>query len=93
MFKSKSKKAEILSVCSGDELVYINDYLSLKSGKISKLFKFSNAFSCFFESLVNKGYSIKALRIKHIVLWIDKAELDFGNEYAIILPEIIMKKN
>lgn len=90
-FKDENKKKEILNARAGDELGFEDEYVYLKQGKIKKLFKLSKSFCSKLQSLCSKGYGIDKLYIKHILAWTDKTEAD-NKEYAIILPEIFLKK-
>lgn len=89
-FKNEMKKKEILSHVSGESLNYKNHNFFI-DGYDKELFRLSNKYVEYLEELTNKGYQIIESRIKYILSWFDKEDKE-KSEYAIILPEIILKK-
>ena len=77
---------------AGQKLIFKDDWFQINSVNL-KLFSFSRDFKeKIYFPLIEKGYSMIEARIKYIVRWHPKDDVDF-TEYNIILPVIKMSKN
>lgn len=87
-----NKKNAILNLHSGDTLILDGKYLYAHSvGKRFAAAMLSKAARETLNSLLTKGYRVQSARVRFVVAWRNQDETD-TNEYAIILPDILLEK-
>lgn len=84
----KGKKEQILKLRSGQLLCYDDGYLCLSSGE--RVVCISKKMREELQVWAEKGYDVKSAKTNFIVAWKGK---DANEETAVLLPELVLKKN
>ena len=84
----KGKKNQILQLRSGQPLFFDNGYMRLPSGE--RVACISNKVREELQGWAEKGYFVKNAKINFIVAWKGKEDTE---ETAVLLPELVLKKN
>ena len=86
----KERQYLIAGLYSGSNLqVDGDDLLTTYNGKLNSVARFSKAFKEKLNNLQMNGYRIDSASVKFVVYWRPKGE---DRDYAILLPELILKK-
>lgn len=87
----KDKKRTILALLSGQTLTLKGDtlYAEGRDKKVIPAARFSKAFSERFAAFADKGYCFESAQVRFVLSWKPKDE---DTEYAVMLPDIILKK-
>lgn len=90
-FINKRIKNLVDGLRSGEGLKIENDVIYTSSNQ--KICHFSNNFnSNILASFLAKGYEVTDAKIRNIVYWFDKENVESKEEWLIVLPTIYMKK-
>ena len=84
----KGKKEQILKLRSGQPLYFEDGYLRLLSG--DRVVCISNKMREELQGWAEKGYVVESAKINFIVAWKGKEDKE---ETAVLLPELVLKKN
>jgi ATP-dependent DNA helicase RecQ len=89
-FKRRAVAYAIKQMKSGDQLVQSQaDSSILETGGGDPVLKFSRAFEYRLNGFLDKGYYVKSLSVKYIVVWYDE---ETNRSYRVVLPEIMLGK-
>lgn len=88
----KFHQSEILSLKSGDPIVFKDNHLYLTNG-IAKIGKLSQRMQGEIESWATKGYYVTKAKVRFIVAWKAKDAPKEEQKIAIVLADLLLKKS
>lgn len=88
----KAKKRNVLGLMSGMHLRYSNFYIIEQSNNIS-VAKLSKSMQQVITQWSEKGYGVVDVKVRFIVAWKSKEATEDEQETAVLLADLILKKN
>ena len=87
----KTRKRAVLKCHSGMSLRFDNGYLLLPSGE--RIASLSHKMRNEFEGWSAKGYRVQEARVNFIVAWRDSDDKENNEDTAVLLPELLLRRD